>query len=170
MISNVFLVAALSVGFAVWRAIMQANLYTATPAAAYDFIIVGGGTAGSLVAAELAASNKDWRVLLLEAGDGIRDAMVSEQSVPGGAPDNVAYGNIDWNYKVESQKTPLAGTQDVCAGHGVCVCVCVCVCVLCGAVCSVCRESHERANHTHLTSLSRSLLSLPPRPPPYYAR
>lgn len=118
MISNVFLVAALSVGFAVWRAVMQANLYTAIPAAAYDFIIVGGGTAGSLVAAELAASNKEWRVLLLEAGDGIRDAMVSEQSVPGGAPDNVAYGNIDWKYKVESQKTPLAGTQDVvCGAH-----------------------------------------------------
>ena len=83
--------------------------YASTPRQTYDFVVVGGGTAGSLVAAELAAALPSHTILLLEAGEGVRDTVVSEQSVPGGAPDNVAFGNIDWNYRVEPQTSTLLG-------------------------------------------------------------
>ena len=77
----------------------------------YDFVVVGGGTAGCLIAAEL-SHNAAWSVLLLEAGERTRETMVTEQSLPGGAADNVAFGHIDWGYKVEPQTTPLAGEAD----------------------------------------------------------
>jgi choline dehydrogenase len=68
---------------------------------------IGHRTAGSLLAAEL-SKNEAWRVLLLEAGQRTHDALTSEQSVAGGAPDNVAFEHIDWKYKLEAQTTPNA--------------------------------------------------------------
>ena len=89
----------------------NSSRYTTEPLAEYDFIIVGGGTAGCLIAAELAKANASWTVLLLEAGMGVRDGALTEQTIPGGAVDNLALENIDWKYRVEQQTVPLRGNS-----------------------------------------------------------
>ena len=48
----------------------------------YDFIVVGGGTAGSIIAAEL-ATNPNHSVLLVETGGYTNTRAASLQSIPG---------------------------------------------------------------------------------------
>jgi len=109
LFSSATLVLLAACAAAVLRAATHHSRYTAVPSESYDFVVVGGGTAGCLIAAELAEEHPDWRVLLLEAGGALRDSPISEQSVPGGAPDNVAYENINWGYSVQPQRAPLKG-------------------------------------------------------------
>ncbi|GAB0089466.1 hypothetical protein DMENIID0001_040090 [Sergentomyia squamirostris] len=61
----------------------------------YDFIIVGAGTAGSVLANRL-SENPDWKILLLEAGG---DPPV-ESAIPGLAS-VLRHSKYDWNYHVE---------------------------------------------------------------------
>lgn len=61
----------------------------------YDFIVVGGGSAGAVVASRL-SEIKGWRVLLLEAG-GDETEISDIPSLAG----YLQLTNMDWQYKTE---------------------------------------------------------------------
>ncbi|CAD7089262.1 unnamed protein product [Hermetia illucens] len=58
----------------------------------FDFIVIGGGTAGSVVAGRL-SENPDYRVLLIEAGDD----PPTESEIPGMLYE-IEGARVDWNY------------------------------------------------------------------------
>ncbi|XP_047482456.1 glucose dehydrogenase [FAD, quinone]-like [Penaeus chinensis] len=68
----------------------------------YDFIVVGGGTAGSVLAARLAEVSW-WRVLVLEAGG----TPPLESYVPGLEGLGYLRGNNNWDYVTERQRNAL---------------------------------------------------------------
>ncbi|KAJ3576819.1 hypothetical protein NP233_g167 [Leucocoprinus birnbaumii] len=66
----------------------------------YDFIIVGGGTAGAVVASRL-GEIEDFKVLVIEAGPSNED--VFEVQVPG-LSHSIGFGTVvDWNYTTAPQ-------------------------------------------------------------------
>ncbi|EKM76333.1 hypothetical protein AGABI1DRAFT_45074 [Agaricus bisporus var. burnettii JB137-S8] len=65
----------------------------------YDFIIIGGGTAGSLVTARL-SENPQYNILVIEAGPWHEDIFSSR--VPGLLV-NLRNTNVDWNYTTVPQ-------------------------------------------------------------------
>lgn len=71
----------------------------------YDFIVIGGGSAGAVVTNRL-TENPEWRVLLLEAGPDESEAS----DIPVLA-NNLQLGSFDWQYKVEPQP------GRACIGH-----------------------------------------------------
>uniref|UniRef100_A0A182XXF3 Glucose-methanol-choline oxidoreductase N-terminal domain-containing protein n=1 Tax=Anopheles stephensi TaxID=30069 RepID=A0A182XXF3_ANOST len=60
----------------------------------YDFVVVGGGTAGSVIAARL-AELQQWNILLVEAGDGPKDGQ-----------------DVSWNVRAEPQMHACHGARD----------------------------------------------------------
>ncbi|CAH0714954.1 unnamed protein product, partial [Brenthis ino] len=64
----------------------------------YDFIIVGGGSAGCVLANRL-SEVRNWRVLLLEAGSEEPDITM----VPA-FPPILSRSNIDWNFRTQPEK------------------------------------------------------------------
>jgi choline dehydrogenase len=65
-------------------------------AAAYDYVIVGGGSAGSVVASRLAAARPDATVLLIEAGSGGRGVA---QIVDPPQWTKLSGTALDWGYR-----------------------------------------------------------------------
>lgn len=78
--------------------------FTALPKVSYDFVIVGGGTAGAVLANRL-TENPRWNVLVLEAGpsnEGVLDSIVPNYSF------NLQSTIYDWNYT----STPQPGLNN----------------------------------------------------------
>ncbi|CAH1107817.1 unnamed protein product [Psylliodes chrysocephalus] len=72
----------------------------------FDFIVVGSGSAGSVVANKL-SENKDWRVLVLEAG-----GYPSATSDVPGLLFSLETTNEDWQYKTEPTSTSCLSFKD----------------------------------------------------------
>src|SRR5271170_5214690 len=66
--------------------------------ARFDFVVVGGGTAGCVVAGRL-AENPDVSVLVVEAGVG-NPWELAETTTPSKAMD-LRHGEHDWDYKAK---------------------------------------------------------------------
>ncbi|XP_049793242.1 glucose dehydrogenase [FAD, quinone]-like isoform X2 [Schistocerca nitens] len=71
----------------------------------YDFVVVGGGSAGSAVAARL-AEVAEWRVLLLEAG---ADPPLTADIPP--LFHSLQESEIDWGYETEPQEAACLGME-----------------------------------------------------------
>lgn len=69
----------------------------------YDFIVVGAGSAGSVLANRL-SENKKWNILLLEAG-GVESLLHQIPILVG----YLQLSNYNWGYKVEPQENACLG-------------------------------------------------------------
>nr|XP_018902473.1 PREDICTED: glucose dehydrogenase [FAD, quinone]-like [Bemisia tabaci] len=74
----------------------------------FDFIVVGGGVAGSVVAGRL-SENPKWRVALLEAGP----EEPSSSSIPAFATSAIGT-SLDWQYKTERQEGACLNRNGIC--------------------------------------------------------
>ncbi|KAF8661637.1 hypothetical protein AX16_001279 [Volvariella volvacea WC 439] len=70
------------------------------PSKTFDYIVVGGGTAGNVIAARL-SENPNHQVLVLEAGDS--DEGVLGPQVPFIGPTLTPFSQFDWNYTTTTQ-------------------------------------------------------------------
>ncbi|KAF5354115.1 hypothetical protein D9756_007319 [Leucocoprinus leucothites] len=85
------------------RAVLSAQYFQRSvdlPQVAYDFIVIGGGTAGGVVGSRL-GEIRDHRVLVIEAGPSNQDVFDSQ--VPG-LSHNIGYRTqFDWNFTTTPQ-------------------------------------------------------------------
>ncbi|CAH0713739.1 unnamed protein product, partial [Brenthis ino] len=75
----------------------------------YDFVVIGGGTAGAVVAERL-SENPQWKVLLIEAGG---DEPVAS-SVPAFVTAYWGQNETDWNYYTEPQAKACLSSNGMC--------------------------------------------------------
>ncbi|XP_044267345.1 glucose dehydrogenase [FAD, quinone]-like [Tribolium madens] len=74
------------------------------PDSEYDFVVIGGGAGGSVVAARL-SEIPDWKILLIEAGG---DEPPGSQ-VPSMMNNYVGDSQMDWRYRTEPQEMACLG-------------------------------------------------------------
>ena len=72
----------------------------------YDFIVVGGGSAGAVIASRL-SEIEEWTILLLEAGGD--ETIISD--IPGAAK-FLQLTDIDWQYQTEPQSGQCLALND----------------------------------------------------------
>ncbi|XP_071450197.1 neither inactivation nor afterpotential protein G [Hetaerina americana] len=96
-------------GLGVWCAFFTTKPSIITkPNSTYDYIIVGAGTAGCVIAGRLTTANKNSSVLLVEAGEEFGWLA----SVPFASPLLQGSDKNDWNYRTVSQETSSWGLRD----------------------------------------------------------
>lgn len=76
------------------------------PSNDYDFVVIGAGSGGSVIASRL-SENPAWRVLLLEAGG---DEPPASQ-IPSMVISYWGDPHMDWNYKTEPEPAACLGTS-----------------------------------------------------------
>lgn len=77
----------------------------------YDFIVVGSGSSGSVIANRLSEIG-NWTVLLLEVGD--VPTILSD--IPAIAP-LFQFTDLNWNYRMEKQENVALGTPTLTFSH-----------------------------------------------------
>ncbi|XP_063833112.1 glucose dehydrogenase [FAD, quinone]-like [Ostrinia nubilalis] len=87
------------------RVVSQENLDES-----YDFVIAGGGTAGSVLAGRL-SENPQWKVLLIEAGGD----EPTQSSVPSWVTAYWGRDDTDWNYVTEPQEKACLTEEGKCS-------------------------------------------------------
>nr|XP_034827831.1 glucose dehydrogenase [FAD, quinone]-like [Maniola hyperantus] len=80
------------------------------PDDSYDFVVIGGGTAGSLIAKRL-SENEQWKVLLIEAGGDEPTPAV----VPAWLKAYRGRNETDWNYSTVPQEKACLDSGGVCS-------------------------------------------------------
>lgn len=98
----------------IWLGAVAAKEHDGTPAR-YDFIIVGGGTSGLVVANRL-SEKPDITVAVIEAGD----SVFNNPNVTAATGYGLAFGSdIDWAYQTEHQTYADGQRQTMRAGKAV---------------------------------------------------
>lgn len=97
-----------------WNLLLHHKAAMGSAAGAFDYIIIGGGTAGLTVANRL-TEDADIKVLVIEAGqDRTNDPLVQ---IPGLVVGMYGKAEYDWNFNSTPQVSRLPYEQRLLSGH-----------------------------------------------------